>query len=345
MAKLELVAAEPQSGEMSIEFSTSTLNVMQSCAAGPAAAAGEKSAIPCLIPAFADACKLVDAPYSCLVVESHRRHVALSPLYLRKKKSGIEQQLDAELLKYSESLKGVPLAYDTIKVVGQHGDIYDDNGFIHMNIEALFVIFQPKRGQKLSGVINKVGVGHRRGWGRGLSVGDMLEFQVSQLDADTAGVLLIRGRLDKHRARDLAAVGGVDGTEGGADGTEGGADGTEEPIEGTATKKKKKDKNLANDWPEVSTAMDESAADEFVALETAVVNGHSDGKKKKKKKEAEQRQQDSPIERHISDSSGYHSDKSSRKRKKGEEEGAELSSSPEEPEPKKKKKKNKRSSQ
>lgn len=49
----------------------------------------------------------------------------------------------------SRSLKGVPLAYDNIRIVGQHGDIYDDSGYIHMNIEANFVVFQPEKGQKL----------------------------------------------------------------------------------------------------------------------------------------------------------------------------------------------------
>lgn len=52
------------------------------------------------------------------------------------------------------SLSGVPLAYDNIRIVGHQGDIYDDNGYIHMNIEASFIVFQPKKGQKiLVGVI------------------------------------------------------------------------------------------------------------------------------------------------------------------------------------------------
>lgn len=49
----------------------------------------------------------------------------------------------------SFSLKGVPLAYDNIRIVGQHGDIYDDSGYIHMDIMANFIVFQPKKGQKL----------------------------------------------------------------------------------------------------------------------------------------------------------------------------------------------------
>ena len=45
--------------------------------------------------------------------------------------------------------KGVPVAYDNIKLVGQHGDIFDDQGYIHLNIEASFVVFKPNKGQKL----------------------------------------------------------------------------------------------------------------------------------------------------------------------------------------------------
>ncbi|MBN3297994.1 RPA43 polymerase, partial [Amia calva] len=188
----------------------------KSAAADP----GERSAVPCLIPTFADACNLVNAQYSCLVVDTHRRHVALSPMYLKKKKTGLQEQLNTDLLKYSESLKGVPIAYDNIKILGKHGDIYDDQGYIHMDIEAAFVTFRPKKGQKLLGVINKVGVNHvgclvhgcfnasvpkphqvtlEQWQALGLTVGDSLEFEVFQLDADVAGVLLIRGRLDKNR--------------------------------------------------------------------------------------------------------------------------------------------------
>uniref|UniRef100_A0A672SLB4 DNA-directed RNA polymerase subunit n=1 Tax=Sinocyclocheilus grahami TaxID=75366 RepID=A0A672SLB4_SINGR len=181
---------------------------------------GNVAAVPCLIPSFADAVKLLNARYSCLVLDSHRRHISLSPEHLRKKRTGIREELAAELLKYSSSLKGVPVAYDDIKVVGQHGDIYDDQGFIHLNIEASFVVFKPKKGSKLVGVINKMGVGHvgclvhgcfnasvvkpsllsSEQWRDcGLCVGQSLEFEVFQLDADAAGVLLIRGRLEKCR--------------------------------------------------------------------------------------------------------------------------------------------------
>ncbi|XP_029419152.1 DNA-directed RNA polymerase I subunit RPA43 isoform X2 [Nannospalax galili] len=112
--------------------------------------AGPAGVVPCLeLPSYAAACALVSGRYSCLVAVPHRRHIALSPRYLSRKRSGIREQLDAELLRYSESLLGVPIAYDNIRVVGELGDIYDDQGHIHLNIEADFVIFCPEPGQKL----------------------------------------------------------------------------------------------------------------------------------------------------------------------------------------------------
>ncbi|XP_032437591.1 DNA-directed RNA polymerase I subunit RPA43 isoform X2 [Xiphophorus hellerii] len=179
------------------------------------------------IPSFAAASELLSAPYSCLVLNTHRRHVALPPVYLNKKRTGIQEELDAELLKFSQSLHGVPLAYDNIRIATQHGDIYDDSGYIHMNIEANFIVFQPKKGQKLLGKVNKLGVSHVgclvhgcfnasipkpnlvsvETWrDSGPRIGTELEFKVTTLDADTAGVLLIRGQLDRTRVQELMAM-------------------------------------------------------------------------------------------------------------------------------------------
>ncbi|CAN2389820.1 DNA-directed RNA polymerase I subunit, partial [Pristimantis euphronides] len=176
-------------------------------------------ALSCLtLPAFSDACGLVGSKYSCLVVKTHRRHLALAPKYLHKKRSGIREHLSAELLKYSVALNGVPVAFDNIKLVGELGDIYDDIGYIHVNIEADFVIFQPKRGQKLVGVVNKKAPSHIGCLVHGcfnasiprpfkipvdvwqhteITIGDQMEFEVSRLDSDAVGVFFILGRLDK----------------------------------------------------------------------------------------------------------------------------------------------------
>ncbi|NXS67057.1 RPA43 polymerase, partial [Pandion haliaetus] len=173
--------------------------------------------------------------YSCLVVAPHRRHVALAPRYLGRKRSGIRAQLDAELLRYSESLQGVPLAYDNIRVVGELGDIYDDQGFVHLNVEADFVIFSPKKGKKLVGVINKVAPSHIGclihgcfnasipkpeqmsivQWQElGLKIGDELKFQVLHLDSDAAGVFFIRGGLTKRSMQPKQSESVTDSTNG-----------------------------------------------------------------------------------------------------------------------------------
>ncbi|XP_072268644.1 DNA-directed RNA polymerase I subunit RPA43 [Pyxicephalus adspersus] len=177
-----------------------------------------------LLPSFSEACKLVNSQHSCLVLRTHRRPLALSPRYLNKKKSGIQEQLGEELLKYSSRLKGVPVAYDNIKIVGELGDIHDDVGYIHLNVQADFVLFQPKPGQKLVGIVNKVAPSHIgclvhgcfnasiprpvrvpiEGWQHiGVKIGDHLEFDVFRLDSDAVGVSCIRGKLNKQMEADF----------------------------------------------------------------------------------------------------------------------------------------------
>lgn len=58
---------------------------------------------PCVeLPSFEAAQALAESRYSCLVVMPHRRHVALPPRFLQRKRTGICTQLDAELRRYSE---------------------------------------------------------------------------------------------------------------------------------------------------------------------------------------------------------------------------------------------------
>ncbi|CAL1584528.1 unnamed protein product [Knipowitschia caucasica] len=191
---------------------------------GPVEEAGVAASIPC----FSRASELLSAPYSCLVLNTHRRHIALPPLHLHKKRTGIRQELDTELLKFSHRLSGVPLAYDDIRILGQQGDIFDDSGYIHLNIEANFIVFQPKKGQTLLGKVNKLGANHvgclvhgcfnasilkpnlvsMETWRyAGPQIGSELMFDVTALDADFVGVLLIRGRMKKTRVQELLAIG------------------------------------------------------------------------------------------------------------------------------------------
>ncbi|GAA6099014.1 DNA-directed RNA polymerase I subunit RPA43 [Tachysurus ichikawai] len=91
MANLEQIDDDPKLNET---------NTDKSAVLNPAPVR-KALAVPCLIPSFVDARKLVPAPYSCLVLHTHRRHVALPPMYMNKKRTGIQQELNAELLKYS----------------------------------------------------------------------------------------------------------------------------------------------------------------------------------------------------------------------------------------------------
>ncbi|NWS04957.1 RPA43 polymerase, partial [Motacilla alba] len=264
--------------------------------------------------------------------------------------SGIRAQLDAELLRYSESLQGVPVAYDNIKVVGELGDIYDDQGFIHLDVEADFIIFSPKKGKKLVGVINKVAPSHIGclihgcfnasipkpeqmsivQWQElGLKIGDELKFQVLHLDSDTAGVFFIRGGLTKSSMRPKKSdtvtestngdeIQKVDHQENGLN-TCGEDNVTEEPLNETG--------NLGRENEE------EPSVD--------AVNGLCDDKKKKKKKKKDKdKQGEQELVLPTSDSSGYQSDHKKSKKKKrkhcDEVEESELSQLSEKPKAKKK---------
>ncbi|KAJ0054975.1 hypothetical protein NL108_008688 [Boleophthalmus pectinirostris] len=280
------------------------------------------------VPSFAAAIELLSAPYSCLVMNTHRRHIALPPLYLNKKKTGIREELDAELLKFSQSMTGVPLAYDNIRIVGQQGDIFDDSGYIHLNIEANFILFQPKKGQTLLGKVNKLGASHvgclvhgcfnasipkpnlvsMETWrDAGPQIGSELEFDVTALDADTAGVLLIRGRMKRTR-HELLAIGesmasvvqfNVQQPDEPDSAT---ADQTTEPMElppeETPKKKKKKKAEIKQETltPEKDTMLDSSLELNGTINETEdESSGNTEKKKKKKKKKCKEEKREEPV--------------------------------------------------
>lgn len=83
---------------------TAVVGKMEPAADGSssAARAGAAAVVACSIPSFAAASELLSAPYSCLVMNAHRRHISLPPVFLNKKRTGIQEELQAELLKFSE---------------------------------------------------------------------------------------------------------------------------------------------------------------------------------------------------------------------------------------------------
>ncbi|KFQ53957.1 DNA-directed RNA polymerase I subunit RPA43, partial [Nestor notabilis] len=242
------------------------------------------------------------------------------------------------------SLQGVPVAYDNIKVVGELGDIYDDQGFIHLNIEADFVIFSPKKGKKLVGVINKVAPSHIgclihgcfnasipkpeqmsvAQWQElGLKIGDELKFQVLHLDSDAAGVFFIRGGLTKSSMKPKQPETVTDSAN------------------GDETQKLDHQENSLNDSRGdnvTEEALDGTNNTVKENGEEQSMNGLCDDKnKKKKKKKHKQEEQEHVLP--TSDSSGYQSDHKKSKKKKrkhcSEVEESELSQLSQEPKAKK----------
>lgn len=99
MANLKHAEHDPKRVEMSGE-------VLEPCPQNPAVTASSAARVdlvevPCVIPSFAAASELVSAPYSCLVMNTRRRHVVLPPMYLHKKRTALREELQAELLKFS----------------------------------------------------------------------------------------------------------------------------------------------------------------------------------------------------------------------------------------------------
>ncbi|KFQ34217.1 DNA-directed RNA polymerase I subunit RPA43, partial [Mesitornis unicolor] len=285
-----------------------------------------------------------------LVVAPHRRHVALAPRYLGRKCTGIRAQLDAELLRYSESLQGVPVAYDNIKVVGELGDIYDDQGFIHVNIEADFIIFSPKKGKKLVGVINKVAPSHIGclihgcfnasipkpehmlivQWQElGLKIGDELKFRVLHLDSDAAGVFFIRGGLTKSSMKPKPSETVTDSANG------------DESQKLDSQENDLNDSGGDNVTEEPLSEMDNTGRENAEEQSVDAVNGLCDDKNmKKRKKKKKHKQEEREHALPTSDSSGYQSDHKKSKKKKrkhcDEVEESELSQLSQEPKAKKK---------
>lgn len=90
-------------GSLTILMAAGCSEASRPKAASEGPGVGPAGVLPCLeLPTYAAACALVSSRYSCLVAGPHRRHIALSPRYLNRKRTGIREQLDAELLRYSE---------------------------------------------------------------------------------------------------------------------------------------------------------------------------------------------------------------------------------------------------
>lgn len=102
MANLEHAEEDPKQVKMSGEVSAINATEQLALVSSVPGRDADVVPVPCSIPSFAAASELLSAPYSCLVMNTHRRHISLPPMYLNKKKTGIQEELQAELLKFSQ---------------------------------------------------------------------------------------------------------------------------------------------------------------------------------------------------------------------------------------------------
>merc|ERR1719356_173921 len=86
---------------------------------------------------------------------TQRKVIQIDPYYLRNILSGIELQLNDKLMRFTESLNGIVLAFDNIKIFGNSADITDDIPFISIDIEVDFLVLRFIKDEIVNGIITK----------------------------------------------------------------------------------------------------------------------------------------------------------------------------------------------
>ncbi|KAG2773006.1 hypothetical protein PC129_g1315 [Phytophthora cactorum] len=89
-----------------------------------------------------------------------RHSVSLSPCHAVDARVGIEQDLTEQLMRYSEPLHGVVLSFSNVQLDRPYGAIVNEMPFIHCKVLADALVFRPKEGMMLRGVVNKIGSNH-----------------------------------------------------------------------------------------------------------------------------------------------------------------------------------------
>ncbi|ETI42575.1 hypothetical protein F441_12298 [Phytophthora nicotianae CJ01A1] len=89
-----------------------------------------------------------------------RHSVSLSPCHAVDARVGIEQDLTEQLMRYSEALQGVVLSFSNVQLGRPYGTIVNEMPYIHCKVLTDALVFRPKEGMMLRGVVNKIGSNH-----------------------------------------------------------------------------------------------------------------------------------------------------------------------------------------
>ena len=117
-----------------------------------------KMGFPCL--SYSKAVDFINSGNSCLVEVEQQRQISLAPRYIGQLDVGIREYLDADILKYSDELDGIVVCYKQVQCLETSGCINDEAPLVHFTVKVKYIVFRPRVGAKLKGVVNRVGHGH-----------------------------------------------------------------------------------------------------------------------------------------------------------------------------------------
>ncbi|KAG2200061.1 hypothetical protein INT47_007706 [Mucor saturninus] len=81
-------------------------------------------------------------------------YLHLAPMWSGKTMEGVNEQLNAFLMKYVPEVDGIVLAHSDVKFDTDKGKILYDSPFCHFFVTVKLLVWKPKRGTKLVGRIN-----------------------------------------------------------------------------------------------------------------------------------------------------------------------------------------------
>ncbi|XP_046569438.1 LOW QUALITY PROTEIN: DNA-directed RNA polymerase I subunit RPA43-like [Haliotis rubra] len=163
---------------------------------------------------YVSATDILKDPFSGFKAMTSSRQICLPPRYLGNISQGIRDQLDSEINLFCTDLQSVVIGYDNIKLLSSVGNIMDDLPFLHLRVQADYILFKPTLGCLLKGTVNKMSkdhVGclvhdrfnasihrpriHLNGWrGSMLRPGEEFPFQVEDIFSNNA-VISLKGKL------------------------------------------------------------------------------------------------------------------------------------------------------
>ena len=105
-------------------------------------------------------CEPHDFAVMSLLVAEAKLWLQIAPAYLGDVDLGIREQLNASLLRHVSALNGAVLAYDSLKLLDGLGCIRNDLPHIHLPVSLRILVFAPRVGDVLSGVVGRQGIDH-----------------------------------------------------------------------------------------------------------------------------------------------------------------------------------------